>query len=157
MWEVLRAGAILPYEARRKNTTEFMKGVQGEGELQQALIKFITAKNNTLKGDDWPKQHALWALAQYYNLYEKEFRNEYYERSSEEQKRLDDDKLTLKVQDDMDELDNSVWAALNNNKAASVEQNKVLFSVPYVVNTFRGKSECDEGTLAERCISPTLE
>ena len=70
---------------------------------------------------------------------------------------MDDDKLTLKVQDDMDELDNSVWAALNNNKAASVEQNKVLFSVPYVVNTFRGKSECDEGTLAERCISPTLE
>ena len=157
MWEVLRAGAILPYEARRKNTTEFMKGVHGEGELQQALIKFITAKNNTLKGDDWPKQHALWALAQYYNLYEKEFRNEYYERSSEEQKRLDDDKLTLKVQHDMDELDNSVWAALNTNKAASVEQNKVLFSVPYVVNTFRGKSECDEGTLAERCISPTLE
>lgn len=157
LWEVLRAGAILPYEARRKNTTEFMKGVHGEGELQQALIKFITAKNNTLKGDDWPKQHALWALAQYYNLYEKEFRNEYYERSSEEQKRLDDDKLTLKVQHDMDELDNSVWAALNTNKAASVEQNKVLFSVPYVVNTFRGKSECDEGTLAERCISPTLE
>jgi microbial collagenase len=157
LWEVLRAGAILPYEARRKNTTEFMKGVHGAGELQQALIKFITAKNNTLKGDYWPKQHALWALAQYYNLYEKEFRDEYYERSVEDQKRLDDHNLTLKVQGDMDELDNSVWAALYNNKAVSIEQNKILFSVPYVVNTFRGKSECDEGTLVERCISPTLE
>jgi len=157
LWEVLRAGAILPYEARRKNTAQFMKGVHGEGELQQALIQFITAKNNTLVGSNWPKQHALWALAQYYNLYSKEYWNEYYEHSVEDQKRLDDDKLTLKVEGDMDALDNSVWEALTNNSSMSVEQNKTLFSVPYVVNTFRGKSECEEGTLAERCISPSIE
>ena len=157
LWEVLRAGAILPYEARRKNTAEFMKGVHGEGELQQALIQFITAKNSTLVGDDWPKQHALWALAQYYNLYTKEYWNDYYEHSAEDQKRLDDDKLTLKIEGEMDTLDNSVWAALTNDKATSVEQNKTLFSVPYVVNTFRGKSECEEGTLVGRCISPSIE
>lgn len=157
LWEVLRAGAILPYEARRKNTAQFMKGVHGEGELQQALIQFITAKNNTLVGGNWPKQHALWALAQYYNLYSKEYWNEYYEHSVEDQKRLDDDKLTLKVEGDMDALDNSVWEALTNNSSTSVEQNKTLFSVPYVVNTFRGKSECEEATLAERCISPSIE
>lgn len=157
LWEVLRASAILPYEARRKNTAQFMKGVHGEGELQQALIQFITAKNNSLVGDDWPKQHALWALAQYYNLYTKEYWNEYYEHSVEDQKRLDDDKLTLKIEGKMDALDNSVWEALTNNSSTSVEQNKTLFSVPYVVNTFRGKSECEEGTLVERCISPSIE
>ncbi|KGJ90018.1 collagenase [Colwellia psychrerythraea] len=157
LWEVLRAGAILPYEARRENTATFINAVQGKGELQQALIDFITAKNNTVLGDDWPKQHALWALAQYYNLYEKQYWNEYYERSVEDQNRLDDDKFTLKAQDEMKALDNSVWAALKNNKAASVVQNKTLFSVPYVVNTFRGKSECEESTLLGRCILPPVE
>ena len=157
LWEVLRAGAILPYEARRKNTAEFTKAIHGEGELQQALMQFITAKNNTLAGDDWPKQHALWALAQYYNLYTKEYWNEYYQHSVEDQKRLDDDKLTLKIEGKLDTLDNSVWAALTTNKQASLEQSKTLFSVPYVVNTFRGKSECEEGTLTGRCITPSIE
>jgi microbial collagenase len=157
LWEVLRAGAILPYEARRKNIAEFTKTVHGDGELQQALTQFISAKNNTLAGDDWPKQHALWALAQYYNLYTKEYWNEYYERSEDDQKRLDDDKLSLDVEGKMDALDNSVWAALTTNKQATVEQTKTLFSVPYVVNTFRGKSECKEGTLEGRCIAPSIE
>ncbi len=66
--QILRAGAILPYEARRKNEVVFTKAVQGSGELQKVLLNFITAKNSTLAGADWPKQHALWALAQHYNL-----------------------------------------------------------------------------------------
>ncbi|KGJ87753.1 collagenase [Colwellia psychrerythraea] len=156
LWEILRAGAILPYEARRKNEEVFTKAVHGEGELQQALIQFITAKNNSLVGDDWPKQNALWALAQYYNLYTKDYWNEYYERSSDDQKLLDDDKLSLNVEEKMDALDNNVWAALTTHKQVSNEQNKTLFSIPYVVNTFRGKSECEEGTLAGRCITPTI-
>ncbi|WP_019027836.1 collagenase [Colwellia piezophila] len=157
LWEVLRAGAILPYEARRKNNTEFTKAVHGEGELQQALTQFITAKNNKLAGDDWPKQHALWALAQYYNLYTKEYWNEYYQRSEDDQKRLDDDKLSLAVEQSMDDLDNNIWQALTVDKDIDIEQSKTLFSIPYVVNTFRGKSECEEGTLAGRCITPTIE
>jgi microbial collagenase len=157
LWEVLRAGAILPYEARRKNIAEFTKAIHSEGELQQALTQFISAKNNSLVGDDWPKQHALWALAQYYNLYTKEYWNEYYERSEDDQKRLDDDKLSLDVEDKMDALDNNVWVALTTNKQVTAEQSKTLFSVPYVVNTFRGKSECKKGTLADRCIAPSIE
>ncbi|MCJ8295579.1 MAG: collagenase [Colwellia sp.] len=157
LWEVLRAGAILPYEARRKNESVFSQAVLGKDELQQALIQFITAKNNTLTNNDWPKQHALWALAQYYNLYNKEYWNEYYQRSEDEQKRLDDDKLSLDVEAKMDALDNSVWTALNTDKKVTQEQSKTLFSVPYVVNTFRGKSECEEGTLAGRCITPSIE
>jgi len=168
LWEILRAGAILPYEARRKNETEFTKAVNGEGELQKALVDFVTAKNNTLSGSDWPKQHALWALAQYYNLYNKEYWNEYYQRSADDQKKLDEDKLSLPTEQLMDELDNSIWAALSDEKAnrktdkkvdteTDVEQSKILFSVPYVVNTFRGKSECEEDTLVGRCIAPTIE
>jgi len=164
LWEIIRAGAILPYEARRKNDTEFTKAINGEGELQKALVDFITAKNNTITGNDWPKQHALWALAQYYNLYNKEYWNEYYQRSADDQQKLDEDKLSLATEQLMDDLDNSIWAALSNKKAnrksdkkIDIEQSKTLFSVPYVVNTFRGKSECEEGTLAGRCIAPTIE
>lgn len=138
LWEVLRAGAIFPYEARRKNDSVFTQAVLGQDELQQALTQFITAKNNTLADNDWPRQHALWALAQYYNLYNKEYWNEYYQRSADDQKRLDDDKLTLEVEDEMGDLDNSVWAALTEDKQAPLQQSKTLFSVPYVVNTFRG-------------------
>ena len=157
LWEVLRAGAILPYEARRKNESVFTQAVLGEGELQKALTQFLTAKNNTLADNDWPKQHALWALAQYYNLYNKEYWNEYYERSEDDQKRLDDDKLSLEVEGQMDALDNNIWAALNSGKEATLTQRKTLFSIPYVVNTFRGKSECKEGTLADRCIAPSIK
>jgi len=156
LWEVVRAGAILPYEARRKNKEEFTQAVNGKGELQQALVHFVTAKNNTLAGSDWPKQHALWALAQYYNLYNKTYWNEYYKRSADEQKQLDDDKITLPTEQLMDDLDNSVWTALSGEEV-TIEQSKTLFSIPYVVNTFRGKSECKEGTLAGRCIAPTIE
>jgi len=164
LWEILRAGAILPYEARRKNEAVFTKAVNGKGELQQALVDFLTAKNNTLAGNNWPKQHALWALAQYYNLYNKEYWNEYYQRSADDQKKLDEDKLSLPTEQQMDDLDNSIWTALSATKAdkksdknSNVEQSKILFSVPYVVNTFRGKSECSEGTLEGRCIAPTIE
>ena len=157
LWEILRAGAILPYEARRKNESVFSQAVLGEDELQQALIQFITAKNNTLANNDWPKQHALWALAQYYNLYNKEYWNEYYQRSADDQKRLDDDELSLDVEAKMHALDNSVWAAINTDKQVTQQQSKTLFSVPYVVNTFRGKSECEEGTLEGRCIAPSIE
>jgi len=160
LWEILRAGAILPYEARRKNETEFTEAINGEGELQKALVEFVTAKNNTISGNDWPKQHALWALAQYYNLYNKEYWNEYYQRSADDQKKLDQDKLSLPAEQLMDDLDNSIWAALSDTKAdkeTTDEQSKTLFSVPYVVNTFRGKSECEEGTLAGRCIAPSIE
>jgi len=162
LWEVIRAGANLPYEARRKNEEVFSRSIHGDGELQQALTGFLTAKNASRHNDNWPKKHALWALAQYYNLYNKQYWNEYYLRSEQQQKQLDDDKLTLASEIAMDRLDNAIWTALTSTNldagnADTTQQTKELFSVPYVVTTFRGKSECEEGTLQDRCIAPTIE
>jgi len=157
LWEVLRASAIIPYEARRKNKKEHINAIVKTGELQQALLNFIESKNSTLAGSSWPKEHATWALGNYYNLYNKQYWNEYYTRSKEEQKQLDDDKVSLPFEKSMDDLDNALWSALSKNTTASEDQIKTQFSVPYVVTTFRGKSECEEATLKNRCITPTIE
>lgn len=162
LWEIIRASAILPFEARRKNEAVFIEAIHGEGELQLALTNFLTAKNASRNNDNWPKKHALWALAQYYNLYDKQYWNEYYQSSEEQQQQLDDDKLTLASETAMSELDNDIWAALvlanlENENVDTEQQIKELFSVPYVVSTFRGKSECQDGALQDRCITPTVE
>ncbi|MCJ8269583.1 MAG: collagenase, partial [Psychrosphaera sp.] len=156
LWEVLRAGALLPYEARRKNTAEYIDAVNGEGELQLALVDFLTSPNAHRKGEDWPLQHATWALSHYYNLYNKQYWNAYYQRSEDDRKQLDEHKLSLPMEKSMDDLDNNIWAALSKGNK-NPEQVKALFTVPYVVNSFRGKSECEEETLKDRCIIPTLE
>jgi len=168
LWEILRASAILPYEAVRKNKAEHLEIFTRKNTLSQALLGFIEGKNALVNGDDWPKQHATWALAQYYNVFNKQYLNAYYKKSKTEQKQLDDDKITLPVQQKMTDLDNLLWQALANSlvnteldtKIDIESDNKVLktlFSVPYVVSTFRGKSECEEGSLKDRCIEPTIE
>jgi microbial collagenase len=157
LWEILRATAIIPYEARRKNKAEHISAILYKSELQNTLLSFIGSKNAILDGNNWPKQHATWALGNYYNLYNKQYWNEYYTRSDEERKQLDDDKISLPFEKSMDDLDNTLWAALAKNSNGTTEQLKHQFSVPYVVTTFRGKSECEEGTLANRCITPTIE
>lgn len=171
LWEIIRASAILPYEATRKNKAEHLAIFSSKDSLSHALLAFIESKNAILNGDDWPKQHAAWALAQYYNVYDKQYWNAYYEKSETEQKQQDDDEITLPVQQKMTDLDNSVWQALVNsteNTASAPESTgmldaksgsnelKTLFSVPYVVSTYRGKSECEEGSLKDRCITPTI-
>jgi microbial collagenase len=60
----------------------------------------------------------------------------------------------------MTNLDNQVWSALESYASKynkSQEELNTSFSIPYVVSTFRGKSECNEGSLEGRCISPTVE
>jgi len=176
LWEIIRASAILPYEATRKNKAEHLSIFSKDESLTSALLAFIESENATINGDDWPKQHATWALAYYYNVYNKQYLNVYYEKSEAEQKQLDDDEITLPVQQKMTDLDNSLWQALSNSMKSTVpgqESNteseavpdaksgskalKTLFSVPYVVSTYRGKSECEEGSLKDRCIAPTVE
>ncbi len=160
LWEVIRASAILPYEATRKNKAEHLVIYGEEEALPKALLAFIESDNAVINGDDWPKQHASWALAQYYNVYNKQYWNAYYKKSEAEQKQLDDDESTLPEQVKMTDLDNATWQALANSiRGLDGEQNKLktLFSVPYVVSTFRGKSECKEGSLKNRCITPTIE
>jgi len=160
LWEIIRASSILPYEATRKNKAEHLNIFSEKDILPNALLAFIESDNATIKEDDWPKQHATWALANYFNVYNKQYLNAYYEKTEAEQKQLDDDEITLPVQKKMTDLDNSLWLALSNsmkNKMPNDQELKTLFSVPYVVSTFRGKSECEEGSLEGRCISPTIE
>lgn len=168
LWEILRASAILPYEATRKNKPEHLAIFADNKSLIQALLTFIGSENAKIKGDDWPKHHAAWALAQYYNVYNNQYLKAYYKKSEAEQKQLDEDEITLPVQQQMVDLDNAIWQALadsmtNKGKEASEgsqppnEALKTLFSVPYVVSTYRGKSECEEGSLKDRCIAPTIE
>lgn len=157
MWEVLRAAAILPYEARRNNKAEFTAAIQLDGKVQTELVQFITAPNAIRKGDNWPQQHASWALANFYNLYNKQYWNSYYQHSLADQKRLDDDKLKLPVEQRMSELDEQVWQALSSDISLTVEQAKQHYSVPYLVGSFRGKSACEEEALKGRCITPTIE
>lgn len=160
LWEILRASAILPYEAKRKNKAENLNAILGKGELQQSLLNFIGSSNAVIANDNWPVQHASWALAQYYNIYNKQYWNSYDQLSSDEQEKLDKNTSSLPEEALMTKLDNQVWSALEGfttkyNKAP--EALKTLFSIPYVVSTFRGKSECSEDSLAGRCISPTIE
>jgi len=160
LWEVIRASAILPYEATRKNKDKHLAIYGLATQLPQALLKFIESNNAVIKGDDWPKQHAAWALAQYYNVYNKQYLNAYYEKTAAEQKQLDDKKITLPAQQKMADLDNALWKALGNSQDSSTSDETILktaFSIPYVVSTFRGKSECEEGSLQNRCITPTVE
>ena len=176
LWEVIRASAILPYEASRKNKAEHLSVFTNNTSLIKALLAFIGSDNAIINKDDWPKQHAAWALAQHYNVYNNQYLNAYYEKSEAEQKQLDDDEVTLPVQQKMTDLDNAIWQALAdslsvkkadtvlatssssepNTESASVAL-KTLFSIPYVVSTYRGKSECEEGSLKDRCIMPTIE
>ncbi|MCW8834130.1 MAG: collagenase, partial [Colwellia sp.] len=72
-WEIIRASAILPYEATRKNKKAHLAIYASEATLSNALLALIGSKNAVINGDDWPKQHALWALAQYYNVYSKQY------------------------------------------------------------------------------------
>ncbi|RHW75334.1 collagenase [Colwellia sp. RSH04] len=160
LWEVLRAAAILPYEARRKNKADNLNDINKDNKLQNALINFINSNNAIINEQDWPTQHAAWALGQYYNIYNKQYWNEYYSKTKEERDLLDKDKTSLPVEKAMTELDHQLWAALEtfgqtHNKTE--QEIKTLFSIPYVVSTFRGKSECKEGSLAGRCIEPTIK
>jgi microbial collagenase len=157
LWEVIRASAILPYEAKRKNKPEFSAQVLNEKTLEKALVSFISSKNAVVDGDDWPKEHALWALGQFYNLYAQQYWNEYYKLDEDTRKALDDDKTALPVEKDLDALDESVWSALSKDGLLDEKSKKTLFSIPYVVSSFRGKSACEEGTLKDRCIMPSID
>jgi len=160
LWEILRASAILPYEAVRKNNPKNLTAIKGNSELTHALLAFVKSTNATINNNSWPTEHAIWALSQHYNLYNKEYWNEYYQLTKEAQKQLDDDENSLAIEQVMIALDNDVWSALTyfiEKNGQTKTDLKTLFSIPYVVSTFRGKSECKEASLQDRCISPTIE
>ena len=153
LWEVVRSAGILAHEARSRNKPPFTEGLSQGGKLQQALLGFVTSKNAS-RGASWPRDNALWGLSKWYALTHKQFLNAYYEADEEIQKQLDDDKITWPIEDKMTALDNQVWQSLSG---LSDTERKAAFTVPYVVNTFRGKTECDEDGLKGRCTIPTIE
>ena len=157
LWEVVRSAGILAHEARSRNKAPFIEGLSQGDKLQQALLSFVTSKNasrDATNKSSWPRDNALWGLSKWYALTHKQFLNAYYEADEEIQKQLDDDKITWPIEDKMTALDNQVWQSLS---ALSDADRKAAFSVPYVVNTFRGKTECDEDGLKGRCTIPTIE
>ena len=161
LWEIIRASAILPYEATRKNKAEHLDIFSENNRLKRSLLAFIESDSAIIDGDDWPRKHAVWALANYYNIYNKQYLNTYYSKNETLQKQLDNSEITLPIQHEMTELDNAVWKAIANSMKLNEDSDdnalKTLFSIPYVVSTFRGKSECKEGSLQGRCITPTVE
>jgi len=154
LWEVVRAAGILAFEARNKNKAPFISALQGNNELQSALMAFVGSNNAMRKGTDWPRQNALWGLSKWYNVHHQLYLNEYYELDEAAQKDLDDDKTRLPIQDVMAKLDNQLWQSLQSLNLADAAAS---YTVPYVVNSFRGKSECEEAPLKGRCKIPTLE
>ncbi|WP_448568095.1 collagenase [Thalassotalea ganghwensis] len=157
LWEVLRAAAVLPYEARRKNKDVFIDGVQHKQLLEKSLLNFITATNAMRKESEWPRNNASWALANHYNLYNQQYWNAYYKHSKEEQKLLQDDKMSLPQEQSMKQLDDALWQALSADSSKSLAELQEQYSVPYLVTSFRSKSSCQEDELKGRCISPTIE
>ena len=154
LWEVVRSVGILAHEVRGRNKEVFTDSVAKDDELANALLRFLQSKNAIRNGKTWPRENALWGLAKWYGIRNKQYFNAYYAADEETQAKLDDDKLTWPIQDKMKALDEKVWQALEH---LSAEQRTEAFTVPYLVNTFRGKTECDEQPLKGRCTIPTLE
>lgn len=159
LWEVLRSAGILAHEARSRNKAPFTQGLSQGDKLQNALLKFVSSPNAIRKAgssaeNDWPRKNALWGLSKWYALTNKQYLNAYYKADEQTQKQLDDDKITWPIQDKMKAIDNQVWQALSG---LDESDRKAAYTVPYVVNTFRGKSECDDAPLTSRCVIPTLE
>jgi len=177
LWEILRASAVLPYHAYSKDNKALILAVTKNDELQQALINFAHSRNATRSGNSadltiasnksimplsaknatrWPQQHAFWALANIYNVYNKQYWHKYEQQSDENKQKLDDDKMSLPIEEKMANLDDIVWHTLAQDNSLSLADKKQQFSIPYVVTTFRGKSACKEQELKDRCILPTI-
>lgn len=156
LWEVVRSAGILAHEARSRNKAPFTEGLSQNDRLQQSLLGFVKSDNAVRNNQTWPRENALWGLSKWYALTHKQYLNAYYEADKATQQQLDDEAITWPIQDKMTAIDEQVWQALD---AAGLDDTarKAAYTVPYVVNTFRGKSECDEQPLASRCTIPTLE
>ena len=129
LWETYRAIGFLAYEARSKPL------------IQQALFENtpsteILIRNAQVTPDEataglWRLQHALWALG---NL-----------------QVINDD------EEKYAEVDETVWRLLSKDLPfLSAEDQRELYTRPYLVTSFRGKSACDE-EFKDRCQVPSEE
>ena len=129
LWETYRAIGFLAYEARSK--TLIQQALFANTPSIEIMIRNAQATPNIPGAGLWQLEHALWALG---NL---QVINENEEKVSE--------------------VDETVWRLLSKDLPfLSVEDQRRLYTRPYLVTSFRGKSACNE-EFQERCYIPPEE
>ncbi|MFC6632782.1 collagenase [Microbulbifer taiwanensis] len=125
LWENFRALGFLAYSA--KGRPPIKKALTEEYPLSAALLAFARSDNAARLGDAWPLHHSLWALGNLHVLLE---------------------------EDASAQLDEKVWATLSRDLQQLDEpRRRQLFTQPYLVSSYRGKSACEE-EFPGRCSFP---
>ncbi|WP_105101565.1 collagenase [Microbulbifer pacificus] len=129
LWEAYRAIGFLAYEAR--NNPLIKQALLAKTPATDVLLNNAQAIPDSASAGLWRLQHALWALGNLQIL-------------------VDDDTKTS-------ELDEAVWQLLSKDLPflAPKDQRK-LYTRPYLVTSFRGKSACEE-QFSGRCHFPDEE
>ncbi|MFV8782574.1 collagenase [Microbulbifer sp. SA54] len=125
LWEGFRALGFLGYEARSNKVIS--AALTAGGFTEDALLSFARGTNAFITGQDWPLSHSLWALG---NLH------------------------LLQDEDSAQHLDETVWKLLARDlPQLSETARRQLYTRPYLVTSFRGKSAC-ESEFSGRCVFP---
>ncbi|SHF05382.1 microbial collagenase [Microbulbifer donghaiensis] len=125
LWENFRALGFLAYNA--KSLPAIKHALTEEFPLTAALLAFVRSENADRFGDAWPLRHSLWVLGNLHALLE---------------------------QEKAGQLDEQVWATLSRDLHRLDDiARRELFTTPYLVSSYRGKSACDEN-FPERCVFP---
>ncbi|MET1255699.1 collagenase [Aliikangiella maris] len=131
LWETLRSFGFLPYFSSRAKTEDLKKILANDQSLTNTIIAFANSQNIIRKKDQWPLKNIFWILAQTY--------------------RVIDDKAKEK-------MDKTAWQVAKGIKdSTSLLTAKTFFTQVYLVNTYRGKSECEkkDSFLNNKCLYPT--
>ncbi|WP_082859343.1 collagenase [Microbulbifer sp. Q7] len=129
LWESYRAVGFLAYEARHKPLIK--QALFANKPSTEVLVRNAQATPADANTGEWRLQHALWALGNLHVLEE------------------DDEARTG--------LDETVWDLLSKDLPfLSPEDQRKLYTRPYLVTSFRGKSACEE-TFPGRCHFPAEE
>ncbi|WP_158078612.1 collagenase [Microbulbifer mangrovi] len=125
LWESLRAIGFLGYQARSNQL--IADTLLHHKRLEKTLLEFSRSDNGYTEERHWPLNHTLWALG---NL----------------QLLMDEEQGEL--------LDETVWRLLSRDLSGLNQgQQQALYTRPYLVTSFRGKSACEE-EFPERCALP---
>ena len=125
LWESFRALGFLAYSAKSRDPIKI--ALTEEYPLARTLLAFARSDNARASDDAWPLRHSLWALG---NLH------------------------VLLGEEAAAQLDEKVWNTLSRDLYdLDDERRRTLFTEPYLVSSYRGKSACEED-FSERCAFP---
>ncbi|WP_160153722.1 collagenase [Microbulbifer sp. ALW1] len=129
LWETYRSIGFLAYEARSKPLVK--QALLANTPSTEVLIRNAQATPDAAEIGLWRLQHALWALG---NL-----------------------QVIIDEEENGTALDETVWRLLSKDLPfLTTEDQRKLYTRPYLVTSFRGKSACDE-EFPGRCHYPTEE